>query len=143
MREFVSDTTKMRVLQIAQLEGLKGFDKSRLRPRFIVLVPAYAELVAFDVLLAQLIESGCSELCFTGPFASSLHDSADAHLEDSGHTDVLTTACLEENEAIEYFLYGAGGRSFDLLALVAELPAFEAALRKEVSVAKDICLGQA
>jgi hypothetical protein len=97
---------------------------------FVALVPAFSaeERKLVEAIARLLLDSGCEELCCVGPEAEMLHDTLDALLERSGRLEVVTTGIEDLDEALEYFLYGAGGGSKTLLALVSDHPDLAAAL---------------
>ena len=103
---------------------------------FAALVPAFdaAERRQVDALANTLMDLGCSEFCCVGSEADELHDSLDAIIEEREAFDVVTTSETDSVEACEYFLFAAGGRQHELLALVsphAELAALLETLARE------------
>jgi len=95
-----------------------------LREGFATLVPLPLDetAVTLGALLKKLLTEGCGELCFVGTNSELVHDVADAFVEDRGDLHIVTTAFSDVDEALEYFVYGAGAAEIDLLALVGDVP---------------------
>lgn len=90
---------------------------------FVTLLPACSsEEVATALRSANaLLDHGCKEFCCVGPSSESLEDELDQLVENANRLDVVTTAFTDDAEALEYFLFAAGGgRISVLLALVAD-----------------------
>lgn len=64
--------------------------------------------------------AGCKEICCMGYVSAELEDALDAALELQGRLDVVTTSFSEEDEALDYFLFAAGGAEsgMDLVAVI-------------------------
>lgn len=100
------------------------------RPPFVALLPAYgpSERQQAEALSRELVKLGCIEFCCVGPQSELLHDALDEIVEADGALEIVTTWIDDPTEAIEYFLYAAGGGRPDLLALVGGHPELHAAL---------------
>lgn len=84
----------------------------------LVTVTNQEELDEILSLAGGLFELGCKEFCCVGPKAESLHDQLDLLIEEASLIDVVTTWHEDAVEGCEYFLFGAGGQSLILYALV-------------------------
>jgi len=84
--------------------------------KFALLIPAYTsvEVLSSLAFARKVIDLGCREVCCVGDFSDLLENAIDAMLEADGRIDVVTTSLMEEREAIEYFLFAAGGAESDL-----------------------------
>lgn len=123
-----------RILRFGSMDSLDANLHEVLRDGYIALIPAETDHeVNCERIVDMLVQSGCKELCFVGGLAEYLHDEADSILEKSMLLKVVTTACSDELEAIDYFLYGAGGGESDMLALVDDWPALKMKLLKAIS----------
>ena len=69
-------------------------------------------------------------MCFSGPGAERLHDTADGIVEERGLLDIVTTWHAHEDatEVVSYFLELAGGGASWLLACVGHEPNMARAL---------------
>ena len=68
----------------------------------------------------KLLNLGCKEFCCIGQNAELLHDHLDLLLEEDGQIDVVTTWHENIIDGCEYFLFGAGGQSLTLYALISD-----------------------
>lgn len=86
-----------------------------------LLLPAYT-LVEKELsfsLATSLAALNCVEICSLGPLASELEDDLDFMLERDGSIDIATTSFHNSQEALEYFLFAAGGASSSLCLVAA------------------------
>lgn len=96
---------------------------------FVMLLPAYTagDRDAGLARVGEAMQLGCAGICFLGPLAEEMHDTADEIVEDAGHIEISTVAEGEpdqEKQICWYFLHVMNGaESRDLLALVLEHPA--------------------
>jgi hypothetical protein len=99
---------------------------------FVALVPAFdaAERLQVEKLAGTLLEMGCVEFCCVGAEAELLHDSLDWIIEEREAFNVATTWHVDNGEACEYFLFAAGGKLPNLLAMVASHRDLEGALEE-------------
>lgn len=106
---------------------------SAVQPPFATLLPAYNAEERERAVLATtaLMRAGCVDFCCVGPEADLLEDAIDEIVEDAGELDVVTVACEDATEAIEYFLLAAAGGSGGLLALIEEHPELQQTLWSE------------
>lgn len=68
----------------------------------------------------KLLNLGCKEFCFIGQNAELLHDHLDLLLQEDDQIDVVTTWHEDIIDGCEYFLFGAGGQSLTLYALISD-----------------------
>jgi hypothetical protein len=124
-----------RTLRVTALEAPPP--ASRSRGPFVALLPAFdvSERERSEILASLLLQLGCIEICCVGRDAELLHDTLDGMLEERGALDVVTTWHAGEAEAVEYFLFAAGGGAATLLALTAEHPALTTLLNSQAEVA--------
>lgn len=124
-----------RILKFGSLECLDENLREVLRDGYVALIPAGASHETdIELVLDGLVQSGCKEFCFTGNFAEDLHDKVDSFLEKEMLLQIATTACPDELEAIDYFLYGAGGGESDMLALVNGWPSLKIEILQMLSL---------
>ncbi|WP_136003112.1 hypothetical protein [Stenotrophomonas maltophilia] len=97
-----------------------------------LLLPAFmaSEVESSLSFALEAVRLGCKEVCCVGQFSDALEDALDAVLELNDRLEVVTTSSSEEGEALEYFLFGAGGGNpgMDLVAVVENHPALRRAL---------------
>lgn len=91
---------------------------------FAVLIPASdAELrAAAATLVPAMLDAGCVEFCCVGSQAELLHDEIDSELERRRAFEVVTTYHADMSDALEYFIFAAGGARIYLLALIMDFP---------------------
>jgi hypothetical protein len=113
-----------RSLQILPIASLSAGSLVALRRGFIVLFPAFSKdgvsEPSWRNVIDLVISVGAAEICAIGPFASEFHDQLDELLERRGVIEIVTTACSDEKDGVEYFVYGAGAAEADLLVLADE-----------------------
>lgn len=85
--------------------------------KFLAMLPAYtnSELEQSIEIARQLIDLSCIEICCVGTLSSEFHDRLDSVLEEREELFVLTTSIVDEEEACEYFIFGADGAEAKLL----------------------------
>lgn len=91
---------------------------------FAALVPAFSQEELTEILgvAGTLLGLGCKEFCCVGPKAECLHDQLDLFIEKGDLFEVVTTWHEDAVEGCEYFLFGAGGQSLVLYALISGRP---------------------
>ena len=103
---------------------------------FAVLIPALdKELCAEAVtLVPAMLDAGCVEFCCVGGQAELLHDEIDIELENRRAFEIVTTYHDDTSDALEYFIFAAGGTKIYLLALVLDFPELLIELRKFLEI---------
>lgn len=94
--------------------------KKKLSKPFNLLVAAsdFSDASSFNsIILREMIELGCREICCVGKNSESLHDSIDSIIEDIEAFEVVTTWHTDIEEGVDYFIRFAGGRPNCLLAI--------------------------
>lgn len=114
------------ILRTIFLETLSARDDTYAalpRGDFLAMLPAYStDEIALSLAVARmLIKLDCCEFCCVGPNSEQLHEELDIELEDEGRISIVTTSFTHEEEACEYFIFGAtGGTASIMLCLVAD-----------------------
>jgi hypothetical protein len=121
---YIEKKDKNRLMRIYQSASINSIDFSGMRPGVVVFIDANLDCdrdrmrSIFELLLRNKVY----EICSVGNFAEDLHDYFDNNIEITGSLDIVTTACIDNVEGVEYFMYGAGAAERDLLALIDDNP---------------------
>ncbi len=107
---------------LCDVESFARTEKSINSKNCTLLLPAstMSDVESSLSIALQAVRLGCKEVCCAGQFSDALEDALDAVLELDDNLDVVTSSSSEEGEALEYFLFGAGGGDpdMDLVAVV-------------------------
>lgn len=107
---------------LCDVESFERIESRINSENYALLLPAsrMSEVESSLSFALQAVRLGCKEICCVGQFSDALEDALDAVLELEGKLEVATTSLPVESEALEYFLFAAGGAEpgMDLVAVV-------------------------